>query len=390
MNRTANGHSAEYIKRQANKIKKQLGVPMHEALDIASMNLGFSNWENFINSSTTTGDAVQKVRAAAIPLPTPLVLKFFTFLGKSAYYRPNARMSLKAHQEVADILNMLRNALEYNKRALNAVTATCNELDEWVQKEYTDRSELPDNVHSEMYYGNDDNTPAETSPTPERIAELQKLCLKVKHVLKGSYHDCKPLQALLLKMDQAIKWMDKWPAVKKDPTRFRVGKEIPSGSLVFYKNKTRPAILISHDKYMGRVVCYSDQGVLTLSRSSVTVPTNQSLANEFKPMRLWLPYGKATTAGGEEFLFNRDYMPIWKKSANGTVSSVSPTLQIDKTKSEVFFNDGNAPWHRHKDSHEKCFNALKEWSVENKNSELLNLIPEAIATGNVSLLKPDY
>ncbi len=390
MNRIANGHSAEYLKSQAKKIKKQFGITHFQALDKAAVNAGFTNWNNFLNNSEIVGAPQPRKKVETKILPSPLVLKFRTFLSKSAYYRPNARMSLKAHQEVADILNMLRNALEYNKRALNAITATCNELDEWVQKEYTDRSELPDNVHSEMYYGNDDDTPAETSPAPERIAELQKLCLKVKHVLKGSYHDCKPLQALLLKMDQAIKWMDKWPAVKKDSTRFRVGKEIPSGSLVFYKNKTRPAILISHDKFMGRVVCYSDQGVLTLSRSSVTVPTNQSLAKDFKPMRLWLPYGKATTADGEEFLFNRDYMPIWKKSTNGTVSSVSPALHIDKTGSEVFFNDGNAPWHRHKDSHEKCFNALKEWGVENKNSELLNLIPEAVATGNVSLLKPDY
>jgi len=32
MNRKANGHNADYLKRQANKIKKQLGMPHNEAI----------------------------------------------------------------------------------------------------------------------------------------------------------------------------------------------------------------------------------------------------------------------------------------------------------------------------------------------------------------------
>lgn len=49
MEQKPTGHSAEYIKRQAKKIKKELGIPHHIALDKASQSCGFANWTHFCN-----------------------------------------------------------------------------------------------------------------------------------------------------------------------------------------------------------------------------------------------------------------------------------------------------------------------------------------------------
>lgn len=46
MNLHLNGHSAEYIKRQAKKIKKEMGIRHHEALERAAQDAGFSNWKH--------------------------------------------------------------------------------------------------------------------------------------------------------------------------------------------------------------------------------------------------------------------------------------------------------------------------------------------------------
>jgi len=50
MNSKLIGHTGDYIKRQAKKIKKQDGLTYLQALDKASINAGFNNWKHFINT----------------------------------------------------------------------------------------------------------------------------------------------------------------------------------------------------------------------------------------------------------------------------------------------------------------------------------------------------
>lgn len=50
MNNKANGHTGDFIKRQAKKIKKQENISHVQALDKASMNAGFKNWRHFHNT----------------------------------------------------------------------------------------------------------------------------------------------------------------------------------------------------------------------------------------------------------------------------------------------------------------------------------------------------
>lgn len=45
------GHTGDFIKRQAKKIKKQENISHVQALDKASLNAGFKNWKHFLNGN---------------------------------------------------------------------------------------------------------------------------------------------------------------------------------------------------------------------------------------------------------------------------------------------------------------------------------------------------
>lgn len=51
MNNKVNGHTGDFIKRQAKKIKKQENITHVQALEKASINAGFKNWKHFLNTS---------------------------------------------------------------------------------------------------------------------------------------------------------------------------------------------------------------------------------------------------------------------------------------------------------------------------------------------------
>lgn len=51
MNNKVNGHTGDFIKRQAKKIKKQENISYVRALEKASINAGFKNWKHFLNAN---------------------------------------------------------------------------------------------------------------------------------------------------------------------------------------------------------------------------------------------------------------------------------------------------------------------------------------------------
>ena len=188
---------------------------------------------------------------------------------------------------------------------------------------------------------------------------------------------------MLYKLDQTIKWIKDWPTAAE---RIRRDNLITPGSIIHFKSNKKPAVLIRHDQYGGSIVCYADSGPITTGRSSVIVPKDQSIAKQFKPMRLWLPYGKSTFSNGEQVLFNRDYIPLWTKLQNGKVVPALPNRRNEKGVDEFFFDDGSAPWHNNKNTKAQCIKALNEWGVEHQTPELMEILREAVASGDVSLL----
>lgn len=390
MDRKVNGHSAEYLKRQAKKIKKQLGITHLKALDKAAQNAGFTGWKHFQNLISADKVTVKSKQPIKKQLPKPSVLAFYPALSSVRHLRPNAKMPVAAHKELGAILKVLKNATEEHKRAVMPITDVAYLLDEWVQKENKGRKELSDDVFFELYYG-DEDTETEQAPTPERKEELKKLCRNAKSIIQRNYHDCGPTRQLLKKLDNAIKWIDVWPAAKVVRQYGRGGAGISGGTLVYLKSNHRPAILISHQQRNRIVICYSDRGPVTTGREGVTVPKDQTAALDFKPMRLWLPYGKWKCADGTQVLFNRDYCPIWQKSKNGVVSSIEPDIYIEKEgPGEFYFNDRTAPWYGDKQSLAECIGILEKWGVRDKTNGVMSLLPKAIAEKDISLLNPNY
>lgn len=109
---------------------------------------------------------------------------------------------------------------------------------------------------------------------------------------------------------------------------------------------------------------------------------------EFIPMRLFLPYGKWTCDDGTEVLYNRDYCPLWAKKPDGSVIELDPDTHVKYEQSESYFGtDGTPGWGNQK-TREIGMAILKSWGVEGKRPRILNLLPQAIKSGNVEILRP--
>lgn len=386
MNQKINGHTAEYIKRQARNIKKELKITHLEALDKAAIDAGFTGWDNFINKSKESTNRKRVKTKPAAKMPSPLVLAYHPFGSKNGEVRPNAKIPLKAHLELGELLKELANATEEHKRAKNAIGYVRTTLDDWAQREYTSREELSDDVFSQMYYG-DHSSSVEYSPSSERKQQLVILCQKAKIILNKHYHECRPRRILTKKLDLAIKWINNWPNNKKRQRSYRSRTIILPGTLVRIKRSNKPAILIKHDSW-GVMKCYSDSGPIHIARYEVTVPKEQSSISAFKPMRLWLPYGKWTYADGTELLFNRDYRPLWARRKDGKVIPVDPDAMVENNGGgEFFFDDETTPWGGNKKALTTCISILQAWGVEHHIPGTLKLLPEVIATGGTDVLK---
>lgn len=342
MKRNFKGHNARYIKRQAKNIKKELGITHTEALNRSAIAVGFSGWEHFINQSAPVQSAVIPVSYPRPLAPNPLTLNYRMFFSSKNLQRPNARLSIVAHEQIGGMLKVLKAATEKNKRAYKQFAEVANQLDDWTQQEYRSNRELPDEVFFEMYYG-DIDIPIEYSPSQERIDELHGLCQQIKVLLQNGYHDCKPVRELLDRMDQGGKWLASWPTSIRDRAYNRRDVLVPRGSLVYFKGTKIPAIVISHDVDNGTIACYADKGPSKVSRQGITVPKNPIQAEHFRPQRLWLPYGKFTGADGKQTLFNRDYIPLWTKLPDGKVIQAAANTRLEDGQKEFFFKDGSAP-----------------------------------------------
>jgi hypothetical protein len=389
MDRKVTGHSVKSIKRQARKIQKNIGLTYLKALDQAAINAGFTGYKNFLNFNPQQVKPKRKRTIKRPQIPKPSVKEFYPALITIRHLRPNAKMPIVKHQELGALLKVLKAATYNHKRASRPLKEVANLLDEWVQREYN-RQEMSDEIFFNLYFA-DVDTESEVLPSYERKAELIQMCRKAQSIVTNEYHDCGPVRGLLRKLDIVIKWLAVWPAAKPQHQYGNAGVAISGGTLIKIKSSKKPAILIQHQTRNKTVICYTDKGPMTAARFEVIVPKDQSLLKDFKPMRLWLPYGKWILGDGIEVLFNRDYCPLWAKSPNGSVIPLDPDVWVEKNvQEEYFFNDRTAPWHGNKRSFADCFAALKEWGVEKLNSGPLRLLSTAIATGDTDTLRPKH
>jgi len=166
-------------------------------------------------------------------------------------------------------------------------------------------------------------------------------------------------------------------------------RALVGGTLVRLKDFHQDGLVLKNPRpYDDGVFCYTHSGHIYLTRREVSVYRRQALAKEFRPMRLYLPYGKWTCLDGTQVLHNRDYCPLWAKSPIGAVNPIDPDTWVvmNEQKDEWYFDDADAPWDS-KVSFQKCLRILDEWGVRNLSPSLLELLPAVVITGDVKMLK---
>lgn len=163
-------------------------------------------------------------------------------------------------------------------------------------------------------------------------------------------------------------------------------RSILPGTLVRLKKGNELGIAISRDISREIVRFYGHRGAKIACRFEISVCRNQSQAENFKPMRLCMPYGKWTCADGTEVLFNRDYCPIWLRTPSGFVYDIAPNVLVPHVKQEFYYQDSTTP-DFDQNSHERCVDILTEWGVELCDSIHMGLFPWIIATGDTELVR---
>lgn len=123
--------------------------------------------------------------------------------------RPDARMPIEAHAEVGHLLKSVLAVSHHRRGVYNRVAAIRDELDEWVQREYS-RTELSAERFSNLYTGNAPRSIFPRAlPIDERIRHTGSLA-QVKTTLLAHYPDCAPLRAMLKRADAAIASLKTW------------------------------------------------------------------------------------------------------------------------------------------------------------------------------------
>ena len=164
--------------------------------------------------------------------------------------------------------------------------------------------------------------------------------------------------------------------------------QLRRGTFVRLKHNQQVGLVVSHDTRRHVVEGFSDAGYFHAGRHEVTVLREQPDVNEFKPMRLYLPYGKWVCTDGREVLFNRDYTPIWQRQANRAGDLIEPEADVDYDSRTFYFDDRSAPYYGNDGTLANCLNILKEWGIANRKPIVLERLPGAIAIGNLNLIHP--
>lgn len=180
--------------------------------------------------------------------------------------------------------------------------------------------------------------------------------------------------------------LDNWPKTIKIPGLPK--GHLRSGTFVRLAHNKKIGLVFSHDTSRQVVEGYTDAGYFVAGRHEVSIVRPQPSIADFKPMRLYFPYGKCTCTDGREILFNRDYSPIWERSAFGEVKNIQPNVAIQYDSREFYYDDRTAPYYDNKNTAENCLLILKDWGVEKMLPKVFDLLPVALATGDVGKLSP--
>ncbi|MNX93576.1 hypothetical protein D3C86_1257640 [compost metagenome] len=373
-------HNVDLLKRQAKKLKKSPDGPSHsKALDLVAQKHGYQNWNNYIKAQP---DKDKRKTQRRPEIPVPAALNYHHVLtGAIIGQHPNRKLSNKNHFKLGRLLKELLSEVEYYKKADKIIKAIRATMDTWLGCEY-DKNAIDIVTFNNIYFGIS-TYHTDVIPSLKRQAQLRTLLRRARGILDCNYHDCKPLNVLYSRFDLAMKTLERWPKNIKIPGS--KNNQIRQGTFVRVKTSKVVGVVLHHDVRRSIIEGYSDAGRFEAGRHEVSVMRSQPDISSFRPMRLYLPYGKWKLNDGTEILFNRDYNPIWAKSITGVVKAIEPDTDINSNVVESYFNDKTAPYYNYnKKSFTFCLSILKDWGVENKNPIILDKMFKAITDKNMS------
>ena len=122
--------------------------------------------------------------------------------------RPVGRMPIESHAEAGRLLKSVL-VVAYNRKGVyKRINSIRCELDEWVQREYSD-NELPSEQFNKLYYKETGATFSRSITESERKSHAESLA-QVKKILGKHYPDCSPPRMLLKKVDAAVGSLTSW------------------------------------------------------------------------------------------------------------------------------------------------------------------------------------
>jgi hypothetical protein len=133
---------------------------------------------------------------------------------KERQQRPNRKMPLSAHKEVAVMLQDVLDGARYRQGVYIPVRSIISRLDDWVQCEYPSEVEMSSYVFHHLYF--DDSTKSLLSPVSRKVIsntsrqDLHQKLMLVSEILRQHYHACGPLTLILKKIEKADESLMSW------------------------------------------------------------------------------------------------------------------------------------------------------------------------------------
>lgn len=387
MNNKPTRPTVEFLKRKAKSICKTSRLTHTMALYMVALESGSKNWMHYIKETKLAQDISlksNKLKRPVVPVPAEIVIRDVIY-GRIIGQRPNRSMSVKRHKKVGKILAELLEETFYHKRAHKILFQIRIDLDSWLGEEYGP-SVMGNAEFNSIYYGSHTEF-VDHIPSVRRQARLRTLLRQTKQILLSGYHDCKPLEKMLEQFDNALVKLNNWPKsirIKGSPKR-----QIRRGTFVKVKETSEVIVVFNHDTYNDIIVGYNHGGHFEAGRHEVSILRSQPDLSKYKPLRLYLPYGKSILGDGTEVLFNRDYCPLWVRSPIGTVIEADLTSDLDFNKTEHYFSGHDEPYYKCGSLNlERCLEILREWKVEDRHHKIFDRFEEAVSRGDIGYIIP--
>lgn len=199
-------------KQVAQQIAQRMDKYLHSPVAESGWKLPSHSYRPLFQSplQQVLGLPLRAPSSSALRIATKRTIPMGGFLLGNNERRPNGRMPLDVHDDVASRLNAIERIAYYRSGVSKRVWRVKSALDEWAQREYN-REELPHDRFSAMYLpGNNFDDSAMRRISPNECAHAVTSLEYIAQTLSRYYPRCAPLSTQLKQLDLAVQSLKKW------------------------------------------------------------------------------------------------------------------------------------------------------------------------------------